>query len=149
MNKSDIVKKLLSAIEKCNYDEAKNYLTDDFTFNGPVPKPIGSDEWLDVHKKISKGLPDFCYNVKNLNESGNTVNGSVEISGTHSKELPTLIPGVDPIPATNKKVQLPEEDFTVTFKGDKISKFTVEKVATGGILGLLKQVGVRAPSFLG
>jgi hypothetical protein len=142
MNKVDIVKKLLLAIEQCNMKEAASYLADDFTFSGAVPKPVSKNEWLDVHQKFDMAMPDFKFNAKDLNESGNVVNGTVQLSGTQNKELPSLMPGVPSVPATNKKIQMPTENFTVTFKGDKIVNLTVEKVPNGGVAGVLKQLGV-------
>jgi len=147
MNKTEIVKNLLHAIEQCNMKEASTYLTDDFTFTGAFPKAINKNEWLEVHRKFDMAMPDFKFNAQDMNESGNVVNGTVQLSGTQSKELPSLMPGMPAVPATNKKVQLPKENFTVTFKGDKINNLTVEKVPNGGVEGLLKQLGVSVPQM--
>jgi hypothetical protein len=147
MDKIEIVKNVMRALEQCKFDQVENYLTDDFTFVGPVPNPINKREWLDLHKKMSKGIPDLKFNMKNLSESGNVVNGSVQLSGTHSKEMPSLLTGIEAIPATNKKIQLPEENITAVFKGEKINSFTVEKVPNGGVAALLKQIGAKVPTL--
>jgi predicted ester cyclase len=146
MKKTKIVQELLKAIEQKKYDQAESYLSEDFVLNGPMPNPASKKEWLDLHKKLSKGIPDFSFNLKKLNESGNTVNASVQVGGTHTNEIPSIMPGVESIPPTNKKVLNAEENVTITFKGDKISSMTVERVPNGGVAGLLKQLGVVVPS---
>src|SRR4051812_17809505 len=124
MNKVEIVKSLITAIEKNNFTEAKKLLSDDFMFTGAVPKPMNADQWLGMHKKINQGVPDFCFNISDLNESGNNVNGTVKVNGTQSKELPSLMEGTPALPATNKKFENPQEDVVASFKGDKINKIT-------------------------
>jgi predicted ester cyclase len=146
MEKTQIVKNLLTSMEQGNFEQVDNMVTDDFIFSGPVPKPIGKKEFKEIHKKLLQGMPDFKFNLKNLNESGNVVNASVQVGGTHTKELPSLMPGIQSVPATNKKVQNPEENVTFTFKGDKISAMTVEKLPNGGAAGILKQLGVTVPT---
>lgn len=145
MKKTEIVNRFIAAIEADKINIARSLLTDDFIFTGPVPRPIGPDEYMDLHRKLNQGLDNFSFNIRDLNESGNIVNGTVQVSGTHSKEMPALLKGMKSIPATHKKVSIPKEDIAVSFKGDKISKITVERVPNGGIPGMLKQLGVTVP----
>lgn len=147
MGKIEIVKSIMDSIEQGRVNDVKKNLTDDFTFSGPVPAPIKAGEWLSLHEKMSKGIPDLSFNLKKLNESGNVVNGSVQLSGTHSRDMPALLPGTANVPATNKKISLPEENIVFTFKGDKISSIAVEKIPNAGIAGLLRQLGVSIPSL--
>jgi hypothetical protein len=147
-NKVEIVKDFISAIEQGKFDQAENCLSDDFVFSGPVPKKMSKKDWLRLHKNLLMGIPNLKFNLTDLSESGNTVNASVRLSGTHSKEIPSLMPEVSAVPASNKNIQLPKENVTMVFKGDKISSFTVEKVPNGGVPGLLKQIGVTVPASL-
>ncbi len=142
MRKSELVKSLFTAIEQSKFDQAANCVNEDFTFNGPFPKPIKKKEWLTLYKNLMAGIPDLKFNLNNLTESGNVVNGSVQLSGTHTQELPPLLPGTPSVPATNKKIQLPKENVAFTFKNEKISIMTVEKISTAGVVGLLNEVGV-------
>jgi hypothetical protein len=145
MRKSETVKNLFSALEQARFDEVQNYVTDDFTFRGPVPKPIKKKEWITLHKNLSIGIPNMKFNLNNLTESGNVVNGSVQLKGTQSQTLPPLLPQMQPVPPTNKAIELPKENVAFTFKGEKISIMTVEKVPNGGVPGILQQIGVNVP----
>lgn len=147
MAKIEIVKKIMSLIEEGKFIEVKMFLADNFAFSGPVPVPVRASDWLMLHEKINEGMPDFKFNLKKLSESGNIVNGSVQITGTHTQEMPELVPGTLNIPPTYKKVILPEENVTFTFKGNQVSAFTVERVPNGGVPGLLKQLGVSMPTM--
>ncbi|MBO9702223.1 MAG: nuclear transport factor 2 family protein [Sporocytophaga sp.] len=146
MEKIEIVKNLFTAIEKCDYTKAKSFLAPDFKILGAPPQPMGSDEWLAFHKQLSTGIPDFKFNMTDITESGNVVNGTAKVGGTFTKEMPSFIKGQPAIQPTNKVISNPKENLTMTFKGDKIVTITVEKVAGGGIPGFLKQIGAEVPS---
>jgi hypothetical protein len=145
MNKIEIVNYVLNAVEKGNFSEAEKYLTEDFSFSGPIPDPVGKQVWFDLHNKINKGLQNFSFNVSNLRESGNIVNGTVQVGGLHSRELPSLGPGWPAVPPSNKNVLNEKEDVAWKFKGDKISAMEVEKVPNGGVPGLLNKLGLKVP----
>jgi hypothetical protein len=51
------------------------------------------------------------------------------------------------IPATNKKVSLPEEHLIFTFEGDKVASLTSDNVPGGGVPGVLQQIGVPLPGM--
>lgn len=146
MEKIEIVKNLFSAIEQNNFEKAKSYLTSDFKVVGAPPQPIGADEWINFHKIVNKGIPDFKFNFKNGSESGNTVNGVCQVGGTFTNEMPSFSQGKAAIKPTNKTVFNPKENVTVTFKGEKIQTLTVEKVQDGGMNGFLKKIGAELPA---
>jgi len=147
MEKIEIVKKFYSLMEQGNFDEAKSYLLPGFQLLGAPPQPMGKEEWMDFQKKMHTGLPDFKFNVRDLSERGNIVNGVLQASGTFTREMPSLYAGKPAIPPTNKKAMNPKENFAVTFKGDKIIMVTVEKLTNGGIPGFLKQIGAEALTY--
>ena len=43
MSASETLQTVISAIEANDFARARSYLTDDFTFGGAVPQPIGPD----------------------------------------------------------------------------------------------------------
>jgi hypothetical protein len=57
------------------------------------------------------------------------------------------MPGMPPIPATNKKNSLPEERLEFTFVGEKITSLTSDNVPGGGIPGVLQQIGIPLPTM--
>ncbi len=89
-------------------------------------------------------FPDWSFNLGSLEEQGDKVLATVHITGTHTRDL--LVPGLPPVPATNKRVSLPEEHLEFTFHGDKIASLSSDNVPGGGVPGVLQQIGVPLPS---
>ncbi len=146
MKASDVVSKLISAIEREDYSAAEKLISKKGTVSGVGPNPISLDEFLNVHRALSSGLPDFRFNHKILTEDGNRVMATVHLTGTHSREMKAPLPGMRNIPATNRRVKMPEEHIQIWVdKEDKISRIELEKVAGGGLPGILKQLGVEMP----
>ena len=145
MSKTEITHAFSTALETQDFDRAAFYLSDDFVFRGPVPQPIGKQEFLAIQRAVEDAFPDWSFNVHKVQEWGEKVTGAVQITGTHTRDLVLPIPGMPPIPATGKKVSLPEEQLEFTFKGEKIASLTSDNVPGGGIPGVLAQIGVQLP----
>ncbi len=140
---SDIVLELLHALEEKDYDRAARFLSNDFTFSGPTPKPVDSKEFIEVHRQMFKAVPDWRFNFNVLKEDENEVTGRVHITGTHTGDLKLpILPNLGTIHATGKRISLPEERVQIRLKGSKIGRFNVEAVPNGGIKGILSQIGV-------
>jgi hypothetical protein len=145
MENDKIVEEYFNAIERSDFAKAESYCTKDLKVTGVSPEPLSLTQFLGVHKAFNKGMPDFRFNYKIGSVSQNIVETKVKLSGTHTKEIPSPIPGVNNIPPTNKSVRMPEEKVRFTFKDNKISGIVLEKVAGGGLPGVLKQLGVEVP----
>ncbi len=140
---SDIVLELLHAEEEKDFDKVAKSLTDDFTFSGPVPKPIGSKEYIEVHRALLNAFPDLRFNFTIIKEDANEVTGKAHLTGTHTGDLTVpMIPNVGTVHATGRRISLPEEKVHITVKGNKINRFDVDKVPGGGVMGILSQIGV-------
>ena len=141
MKQEEIVNEVMSALEKRNWDKVEMQLSDDFTFSGAVPKPIGKKEWVGVHRALQTGIPDLKFNLRQVSLKGDKVTAKVKLQGTHTVDMPPPMQGVKAIPITGKKIQLPEEELEFTFKGNKISNINVKPVPHGGVPGILEQLG--------
>lgn len=141
--RSDMVLQLLHAEEEKDFGKVEQFLTNDFTFSGPVPKPIGRKEYIETHRQLVNAFPDCRFNFTVLKEDDNEVTGKVHITGTHTQDLNlSVIPNLGTIHATGKRISLPEEKVHIQFKGNKISRFDVEPLPNGGVMGVLSQIGV-------
>lgn len=143
MDNLKLVNEVISDLEKRNWENVENKLTDNFKYSGAVPQPIDKKQWMNVQRSLQKGLPDLRLNLKQVELKGpNRVTGRLKLTGTHTGEMPaiTFIPGAKSIAATGKKVTLPEELVEFTFEGDKISGLYVEPVAHGGVRGVIEQI---------
>jgi len=145
MRKVDTVKAFSEALEARDFNKAASYLADDFVFAGPVPQPLSKQEFLAVQSAFEDAFQDWSFNSHEEVEQGDKVVAAVQITGTHTHALVLPMPGMPPIPATGKKVSLPVEHITFTFKGDKIASLSSDNTPGGGVPGVLTQIGVPLP----
>jgi predicted ester cyclase len=143
MSNTDIVKTSLEAWEACDADTLSPLVADDFVLSGPVPQPLGKPEFLGLMQAIHVALPDFSFNIASFEEVGDTVVAKSFITGTHTGVL--ALPGMPALPATGKKVSLPQEIQTYTLKDGKLQSLSTDARPGTGIPGLLMQLGVALP----
>lgn len=145
MTNDELVHAALSTIESGNIDESAQYFADNMTFSGPVPEPVGKEAFLHVHRAMLQGIPDWKFNFEKTGEEENAVTGRLQITGTHTNELPSIMPGLPAIAATNRSVSIPTEEIKFTVDGGKIAAVEVVPVPNGGVAGLLGQLGRELP----
>ncbi len=145
MDAVEATRKLFGLIESRETGAAAELLSDDFTFAGPVPDPINGAAWLGLHDRLNDAFPDFSFNLKDVQQVGDTAQATLQLSGTHSSDLDLSALDMPNVPKTGKSFQLPPESTTVTIEGEKITSVRVAKVDGGGVMGILSQLGVEAP----
>jgi predicted ester cyclase len=145
MSNTDLVKSTLAAFESGDARKAENLLSEDMVFSGPVPQPIKRNDFIGLQGALVAAIPDWKFNASDYKELGDKVMVKVHISGTHSKPLSLPPMGIQSLPPTGKRVQLPFELLTVTIKNGKAIRIEGENVEGGGVPGLLSQLGVKMP----
>jgi uncharacterized protein len=146
MELDTIAESFFYAVENKDFTKVERLLADNFKITGVSPEPLGAKEMLGVLRAYTTGMPDFKFNYKIGSVSQSIVETKVKITGTHTKEMPGPIPGVHNIPATNKKINMPEEKVKFTIRENKIESLKIETSPDGGIPGLLKRLGVEIPT---
>jgi hypothetical protein len=119
MNNTEIVKTGMKAWESSDVPTMTELVADDFVLSGPTPQPLGKQE------------------------HGDSVIAKAHITCTHTGVL--ALPGMPPIPATGKKVALPEEVQTYTVKNGKLTSLSTDARPDAGIPGMLAQLGFPIP----
>jgi len=147
MTKTETIKAFSAALEAREFEKAGSYLADDFVFTGPVPQPVGKHVFIAIQSAFESAFEDWSFNSHDEVEQGDKVVAAVQITGTHTRDLVLPMPGMPTIPATKKKVSLPEEHLEFTFVGDRIASLTSDNVPGGGIPGVLQQIGVPLPTM--
>src|SRR5437588_5886443 len=99
MTNEELIRTAFTTIENGNVDESAKYFADDMTFSGPVPEPIGKETFLNLHRAMLTGIPNWKFNFEKLGEEGDAVTGRVQITGTQTNTLPPVLPGLSPLPA--------------------------------------------------
>ena len=146
MENLKIVNQVIENLEKRNFDKVETYLTDNFTYGGSVPKTLDKKEWIGMQKTLQTGFPDLKLKVDQAVEKGkDKVIGKLIVSGTHSADLPSLLPGMKAIHTTGKKITMPAEEFEFTFSGDKVSALKMKPVSHGGVMGIVEQLQSATP----
>lgn len=145
MNAVETVRAVLAAIEASEWERARSYLADDFTFGGAVPQLIGPDAWLGVHRALGAAMPDFAFNARDFHDENGKVDLQVQITGTQTRELALPVPGIAPIPPTGRRISQPTENCSVTLRENKLVSYVVSEVPGGGLPGILAQLGAPMP----
>jgi predicted ester cyclase len=145
MKPSEVARAVLSAIEAEDFARAESLISDQLSVEGVGPMPLGKKEFLGVHRALATGIPDFSFNFKTLNENGSQVQVKLAITGTHTHEMKSPVPGLKNVPATGRAIKMPEEKVQISVDNDKIVRIVVEPTLQGGLHGLLRQIGVEIP----
>ena len=145
MNAIDVVKAGLSAVESGMVNKFEDLLADDMVFAGPVPRPLGKREFVEMQTSLMAAMPDWKFNASDFKQSGDQVTVVMHISGTNTGELNLPMPGLMKIPPTGKHVSLPNEPTTFTVKNGKIARIEARSSPDTGVPGILAQLGVPIP----
>jgi hypothetical protein len=145
MNKIEIVRTFITALQSGDAEVAVNCMVDQFTFAGWLHEPLSKGQFLEVQSRLLDAMPDFTYNLSDEHEVGNNVEAWTQIMGTqlHDLLLPTL--DVPFIQATGNAISLPQTRTTFTFEQEKIAQMMVETMLGGGLAGILQQLGRELP----
>jgi predicted ester cyclase len=143
MSPEEVVRKCMQAFESGQYEQAGRFLADDMVLDGPASEPVGKDAFLALQANLYKGIPDWSFNLHDIRTQGDMVSARVQITGTNSQPIPPLMPGMQPIPVTGKRVSLPEEGIRFTVREDKIVRIETDNTPGGGVAGLLGQLGTK------
>jgi hypothetical protein len=145
MKNSEVVRNALSAIERHDFDGLSKLVAEDLAFVGPMPTPLNKREYLSLIRGLTTGFPDWRFNARDWQEAGETVSAKVRITGTHSRELPALMPGMPAAAASNKSFELPEERVEFQVRDGKIGRWQLNAPPGGGVQGILSQLGIAVP----
>lgn len=145
MKASEVVNACFSALEKQDFTKAGSLLSDKLEVSDVAPEPLSKTDFLNVHRALFSGIPDFKFHHKIFKEEGNRIGVKVRITGTHNKEMRAPMPDLKNIPATGKAIKMPEEEVYLTAKEGKITRIELKQTPGGGLTGLLKQIGVTLP----
>lgn len=151
MTPSEIVKAVMTAWENRDVGAAANLLADDFVVTGPAPDTLGREAYLGFQALHNEAFPNWKFNIQKIEEVGDTVNVTFQITATHTGPYDVAKLGV-PIPViapTGLSRAWPVEHLTATVKDGKVTKLYLQNEPDGGVMGTLKWLGINvaAPSL--
>jgi hypothetical protein len=129
-------------------EATKARLTPDAMASGGVlPQAMPAVEAFNLIGGLMSAMPDLKFEVQSVTVNGNQATVNAQLSGTNTGPLSLPLPGIPSIPATGKKVSVPDT-FIVTVQGDKVSHLQVQSPAGGGLPAALAQLGVPMPGMM-
>jgi predicted ester cyclase len=143
MSNLEIVQSGMKAWEADDANTLSPLIAEDFVLSGPTPQPLGKAEFISFMHIMLAALPDFAFNISRFEENGDSVIAYSHITGTHTGTL--ALPGLPVIPATGKKIALPQEKQTYTIKDGKLQSLVTDARPDAGIPGMLAQLGIALP----
>jgi predicted ester cyclase len=111
---------------------------------GVLPQPMKLTDTVPIIKALTAAMPDLKYDIRQVTVKGNQATVNVQWTGTQTGTLSLPMPGLPAVPASGKKVSV-KDSYVVTVQGDKVSHFTVQSPADGGIPAALSQLGIKLP----
>lgn len=143
---TETVRAFMMALEGEQFDTAKGYLANSFTFGGWTPGPLNRDDFMTVMSGLKSAMPNLSYHFRGAREleeqeQDSQEIGSVQISGTQENALNLPPLSLPPIPQMAHSIALPPTHWYFTLQNGLISRINVEHVQGGDIHALLNQLG--------
>jgi SnoaL-like polyketide cyclase len=110
--------------------QAETYIADDFK-GSVLNNPVDRKQYIAAYKSLRRGLPDLNIRLHDVEETGNgeKVHAWLDLSGTHSAEIPSIVPGFRAISPSGKLIRADNVELEISMKDNKISE--IKSVKTG------------------
>jgi len=106
MQDRDTVQAFLTALEAKDIQTVASYLSDTFILHGNLSKHPGKYVFLGLLIGLAFGIPDFSFNPQEVQAVGDTIEATVQFTGTHTGllNLSLALPGLPTLPPTGKRL---------------------------------------------
>ncbi|HEV2654816.1 MAG TPA: ester cyclase [Ktedonobacteraceae bacterium] len=146
MEATEVVKTFITALQSGDMELAAHTMTDDFKTSGLLPgRELNARELLALQSELLVAMPDFSYNLTEVQEEGDEVRALVQITGTQTGDLSLTLLGLRTIPATGLAVDLAQLPTRYRVADDKVTEMHVDSQPGAGLTGLLQQAGAEIP----
>jgi hypothetical protein len=139
------VKTFMTALQSGDLELAASLMSDDFLLGGLTPTPLTKPEFLTLQSELLAAMPDFSFNLSDVQKVDDEVQALIRITGTHTGDLSLPIYGLQAVAATGLAVALPQVGTAFQVEHHRIVGMRVESVTGGGLTGLLQQIGAELP----
>lgn len=135
----------LLAIERGDLSMLRQLLSETLIFRGSTLRPLNKRETITFITGVRAGIPDWRSHFRDVRADGSIIRMTIEVTGTHSRMLPGIFPGMPDHPPTGRVFHLPPETIEFLVSGDCIEQISIEPVSGGGFIGMLEQLGIPVP----
>jgi hypothetical protein len=111
----DVANKVISAIESSDIETTGIYLSSDFVFHSSLTRSLDKNNFLAFISALLAAVPNWAFNITDIQERGATVKIRTHITGTNTGEFDLSFLGLPNLEPTGKRLVLPEGsiEFTV------------------------------------
>lgn len=138
----EVFRRYCAALDRGDLAAMGELIDEDFRLEGAGLDGIGKREFLGAMKSQLDAFPDYSENPGDIAEAGDIVHFVAHVTGTHMGVL--TFPGLEPIPATGRRIVLPPEPAWVRVRDARLVLYHVDPVQGGGVQGIMNQL--RVPS---
>jgi len=117
-------------------------VADDLVFVLPG-RDLNKGQFLTMLRAMYAAFPDWRYEQEDATRHGEVLAIRWRQGGTHTGTF--ALPGLTPVPATGKTVQIPWHYFFYRVRGNHIVEIRPEPVRGGAPWGIFEQLGVSLP----
>jgi hypothetical protein len=142
----DVILNVFDEIEKDKFDDAQECLAGNFT-SIILKELVKAVEYLEVYRRIKKGMPDAKFELLDLTSDGETFKVKIKIKGTHSHVIPSLKKGWKMMKPTGKKINKIITTVEIVLRGDKIMEIKNLKENKGVISGILDELKLLPKNY--
>lgn len=123
-----IVTDVFTSLSNGNVAQAEMNLSDDFRTT-VMNKPVDKKGYINAISTLKQGIPDLQINLHDIEEKGDKVHAFVNLRGTHSKEIPSAIPGFKALTPSGKQLKAHDVEVEISLKDHKIQE--IKSVQSG------------------
>jgi predicted ester cyclase len=145
VNTEEIAEVYADAFNAGDLDTLADLLADDFQFSGPVPEPMGRDQFLGLMDVMWNAFPDLQFNTRLVDINRNVVRFTNQLAGTHTGDLDLSSMGLGVIPATGRSFSMAREDGETVIQDGYVVSTHVYPTEGAGMMAILGQLGVKVP----
>ena len=148
MDRLETVKAYFDALDSENFEQAEQYLDEDYHLVDFLPQPMDKAAMFDLKRLLRGALPNLQHSLSNMRLEENVVKVTVQLSGTNTGNLDLRNMGIGVIPKTQKFIIFPNANYEFTVKDGKITtERDVSPISPNRRMsGILRSFGVNAPA---
>jgi len=137
-----VLQRYIDGLKARDVDTIAGTVADDVVFVAAT-RTLDKSTFLSMLRALYTGFPDWSYDYDGVELHDAVYAVKWRQQGTH---LGTWnLAGMDPIPATGRRVRIPEHYFFYNLRDARIVEIRPDPVPGGAPRGILQQIGVDAP----
>ncbi|MBT4511816.1 MAG: nuclear transport factor 2 family protein [Chloroflexi bacterium] len=143
MSTQNVVSRWLDAFKSKDLESVEQLLAEDLVVKATnLPNPLTKPQWLGFIKTLMNAFPDIQFNWRTECVENGSADLVYQLTGTHTAKLALSGMGMKDFEPTKKSFSLPEDTYSMTLVGDKISRIDIDPKAGAGLGGILVQLGL-------